>query len=116
MKSALKSAFAFLLVSGFGCIGTPASADGGGTGLTIKRITVLGGQFFLSGTFPNPDGCVSSAVIAVVPNDVNRDMWLALATSAQLSRRKVSVWLSGCSYSPWYSTFPTLTALTLEEE
>lgn len=107
--------FGKIITLGMMLLASPATADGGAMGLTIKQITVLGGQIFLWGDFPNPDSCASSAVAAAVPNDANRDMWLALATSAQLSRRKVTLWFDGCVYSPWFSTVPKLVAVTLEE-
>lgn len=61
----------------------------------------------------NPDGCASNAVVALAPDLPNQQFYLSLAMTALASGKPVSVWIDGCTSSPWFPTVPRVYAMQM---
>jgi len=89
---------AFLLLS----LLTPFAHSAGQTGKgTIEVMYVNAGWTqvrvpAIDNSKNNPDNCAKAYYFAIHPNDTNYDAFHATLLSAQISKREVQFWVSGC--------------------
>ena len=93
-----------------------ALADGSTGGTYIKTIVVEpSGTWLEVANVVNPDGCGSTQRLKLVEAAGVTDRMYAAALASKSARTPVSLWLSGCTNTPWGYTAPIVYSITILE-
>lgn len=106
--SVTKRGFAFAAVLTGLCAPACLAVAAGSSGTIIPtNVTVEGGNVYVSGSVANPDSCGASNMAVLSPaNDREMDRMCALTVTAVSAKRPISMWLSGCTATPWGYAVP----------
>lgn len=96
--------------------GSAALADGSSGNTSIKTIVVEpSGTWLEVASTTNPDNCGSTQRLKLVEASGVTDRMFAAALTSKSSHSPVSLWLSGCTTTPWGYTAPIVYSITLPE-
>jgi hypothetical protein len=89
-------------------------ADGSTGSVRIKAIIVEpSGTWLELASASNPDGCGSTQRLKLVEAANVTDRMYAAALASKMARSPVSLWLSGCTNTPWEYTAPIVYSITI---
>ncbi|WP_334186004.1 hypothetical protein [Novosphingobium sp.] len=89
-------------------------ADGSTGSIQIKTIVVEpSGTWLEVANVVNPDSCGSTQRLKLVEAAGVTDRMYAAALASKSARTPVSLWLSGCTNTPWGYTAPIVYSITI---
>lgn len=93
---------------------TAVHAQGDGGTVLVDQINVIQGRIYVYSTnMHNPDNCATSEYFILPEDNAGRDLMLSLLLTAKTTKSTISLWLDGCSISPWHSSAPVISALSI---
>jgi hypothetical protein len=96
--------------------GSLALADGSTGNTNIKNIVVEpSGTWLEVSSTVNPDNCGSTQRLKLVEASGVTDRMFAAALTSKSAHTPVSLWLSGCTATPWGYTAPVVYSMTLPD-
>lgn len=117
MRGRLMKTLLFAVVATAAAVSEANASGLGVAGAKISVIHIENGETFIMFYQPinNPDNCPSSNTITFPTSSPNYQGTLSILMTALATGKKISIWVSGCSYTPWGNTAPKAYAIQIAD-